>query len=130
MADFERDLFERCGDQRQRRDPRRMPVASNHLRRDCCGLQAEARADSLFGVGADVPECSHCARNFADAQILGGGFEARDAARQFVIPERDFQPERDRLGMDAVGAAHLRRVLEFERAALEDRAQLARAFHD
>ncbi len=109
MADFERDLFERRGEQRERGDPGRMAVARDHLRGDVGRLQAQARADFLFGFGADVAEGSDGARNFADAQIFGGGVQAREIALHLVVPQREFQAEGDGLGVHAVGAADLRR---------------------
>jgi len=50
--------------------------------------------------------------------------EAREVAAHLVVPQGDFEAEGDRLGVDAVRAADLRRVLEFEGAALESPGEL------
>ena len=60
----------------------------------------------------------------------GGGGEAREIALHFVVPESQFQAERDRLGVDAVRSPDLHRVLEFERARLQHRGQIVDAFEN
>ena len=128
VADFECDLFERRGEQRQRRDPSCVAVARDHLRSDGGGFQAQARADFLLGFRTDVAEGSHGARNFADAQIFGGSFER---ARLRVISSyhrASFRPK-------VMGSACMPwvrpicdRVLKFEGAALERLEQRVASF--
>src|SRR4051812_42537329 len=95
-------------------------VARDHLRSDGRRLETEARANTLFGLGADVAEGANSSRNLADSHILGGLPEPGEAAERFVVPERDLEPKRNRFGMYAVGPADLDRVLELVRTALQD----------
>ena len=50
------------------------------------GFKTEAGADFLFRFGSDVAEGAHGAGDLADAQVLGGGVEAGEVARQFIEP--------------------------------------------
>ena len=130
MPDLERDLFERRGHQRQRGDIIGMPVARDHLRSDGRRPQSQPLADALFGLRADMPESSHRARNLSHPHALRGGGKAREIALDFVVPQRQLQPESDRLGMDAVRSSDLHRVFELERARLQDLRQLVDALEN
>ncbi len=114
MADFERDFFEARRQRGQRGDEMRMAVALDHLRRHRRGRQTQPRADLLFDLGADMRERAHGARDLAHAQIFRRRFETLQIAPGFLVPDGELQPERDRLGMNAMRAADLHRVLEFE----------------
>ena len=87
------------------------------------GFSPSRCADPLFSLRPDMPEGSHGARDLPDAQVFGGRFQTSRAARHFVIPERQFQTESNRLGVDAVGPPDLDRVLEFISPALKDLRQ-------
>ena len=130
MPDLQRDLLQRRRDQRQRRNPRGVPVARDHLAGDRRRLQSDPLADPLLRGRTDVRKHAHGARNLADPQILGGGLEARDVALQLVVPQREFQPERDRFGVDPVRAPDLDGVLELERPLSERRRQRSRTLQD
>ncbi len=90
--------------------------------------QAEAAADLLFGLRADVAEGADGAGDLADPHLLGGGREAGGVAAQLVVPERQFQAEGDRLGVDAVGAADLDGVFELEGALLQNLGEFVQRF--
>src|SRR6185437_11604970 len=64
-------------------------------------------------------ERAHRARDFPDAQVFGCSVEAFQIASGLRVPDREFETEGDRLGMNPVRTADLDRVSEFERAALE-----------
>ena len=114
-------------DQGQRGDEVGVAVALDHLRGHRRGLQIQARADPLFGFGADVARRCRLRPRFCRRAGLRRRLRRRSQiAAGFFVPDGEFQPEGDRLGMDAVGAADLHRMLEFEGAALEHFAQLAR----
>ena len=100
-----------------------MPVALDHLRRHRRGLQAQPRADLFLRFRADVRERPHRARNLAHAQIFRRGAQPRQIAPGLFVPDGELQAERDGLGVNAVRAADLHRVLELERAALQHLAQ-------
>ena len=91
-----------------------MAVALNHLRCHRRGLQTQPRADLLFHVGTDVRERSDRARNLAHPQIFRRGFETPLIAPRFLVPDGELQAERDGLGVDAVRAADLHGVFEFD----------------
>lgn len=97
-----------------------MAIALQHLRGDVRGPEAELSADRLFMLGLEMAEGSDGAGEFADAEIFGGGVEAREVALHLSVPEEELQAEGGGLGVDAVGAADDGGVLELDRAALED----------
>ncbi len=126
VAYFESDFLEETRDERQRRDPRGVAVAGDHLRGDRGGLEGQSCADLLFRIGRDVTEGADRAGKLADAQIVGGGFQALAPAHQLVIPQGEFQAEGDRLGMNTVGAPDLHGVFVFESPAAERCGECAR----
>ena len=75
-------------------------------------FKPEALADLLFVLRIEVRAVADRAGELADAHLLGGHLEALDVALHLGVPVGKLQAEGDRLGMDAVGAADLRRVLE------------------
>ena len=52
-----------------------MTVALDYLSCDRCGFEAEFCADGLFVFGLEMAEGADSAREFADAEVLGGGIE-------------------------------------------------------
>ncbi len=62
-------------------------------------------------------------RNLPHAHVFCRVFKPLDIAFRFGIPVRELESERRGLGMNAVGAADGRRVLEFEGSAFEDRLE-------
>ena len=123
---FERDLLaQRRGQSASAADEGGVPVALDHLRRHRRRLQI--RAARRFAPRLPV----RCAPNVPTApEILptrrssAAAPQARQIAAGLLVPDRELQAERDRLGVDAVRAADLHGVLELQRAALQHGAQL------
>ena len=128
VANLGRDVVERRGDDRQRANVERVPVALDDLRRNRRDVQAQALADLLFVLGIEVRAIADRPGKLADAHLLGRQFEAVDVAQHLGVPIGQLQPEGDRLGMHAVGAADHGCVLELPGAALEYVAQLLQVF--
>src|SRR6185312_2722156 len=105
VTDLERDLLETRRQSRERRHELRMPVALDNLRRDRRGLEAKARANLLLHVGTDMRESPDGAGDFPNTKILRRSLEPLLVAPGFGVPDGQLQPERDRLGMDAVRAS-------------------------
>ena len=123
---FRAPALERCRDDRERGKILRVTVALDYLRGDRRGGQAEALADFLLDLRAEVRARADGAGNFSHGHLARGGVEARGVAPIFRVPVRNFQAEGDRLGMDAVRAADFGRVLEFPGALFEHFAEIAR----
>ncbi len=119
VANFQRNFFQRGRQNRQRGEIFRMPVALDHLRRDRRDVQTEPFANGGFHFRPKMRGVAHCAGNFPHGHLPRGVPEAFQVAAVYGKPVGDFQTESDRLGMHAVRAADLRRVLKFARAALE-----------
>ena len=83
VADFERDFFQRGADERERTEIVRVAIALNHLRSDRRDVQAEALADALFDVGAEMRGVADGSGNFADGHLRGGIAEALLVALDF-----------------------------------------------
>ena len=65
----------------------------------------------------EVAEAADCTGDLADADILCGGVEAAEVAAHLGVPEQDsFMPKVVGSGVDAVGAADCRSVLELQGA--------------
>ena len=82
--------------------------------------------DLLRQIGARVEHRHH---DTAEIQRIVDvrGFQPLDIAPVLCVPDGQLPAERDGLGMDAVRAAHHRRVLELEGARLEHLAQALEA---
>ena len=90
-------------------------VALEHLRADRRRLQPHLLADVFFHKRIDVGIGADRAGDLAHAGDLVRVLHALKVALHFGIPEREFQPQRRRLGVNAVGAAHARGHLVFDR---------------
>ena len=88
------------------------------------GLQPELSADVRFDCRVQMRVGANRAGNFADGDRFAGALEPFEGAAEFVIHQRQFEPERDRLSMDAVGPADHRHQLVFLRLGGDDGAQL------
>ena len=86
----------------------------------CRPSRAQIRSSTSGPMWAKVPTAPE---DLADAQILGRGGQAFQIAPGFFVPDGQFEAERDRLGVHAVGAAHLHGAAEFERAPFQDQPQ-------
>jgi hypothetical protein len=78
------------------------------------------RADPLLDLRVEVRERADRAADLADGHARPRARQTLAVAARLVEPEREGEPERGRLGVDAVRAADLRRVLEFKRAPPQD----------
>lgn len=123
VANFEGDFFEERGDERKGAEIVGVAVALNDLRGDGSDLETEAGADAGFDVGTEMGGVADGAGDFAEVDAGSGFAEAGDVALIFGEPVGDLEAEGDGLGMDAVGAADLGRVLEFVGADVEDFAE-------
>ena len=124
MADFGREPLDRGGDHAQRREIHRVPVARDHLGRDRLDREPHGLGDMRLYPRVDLREGADRAGNGAGRDLLAGGDQPRLGPVELGIGLRELQPERGRLGMDAVRAADGRRQLVFEGAALQRGQQL------
>ncbi len=110
MADLGREAVERRGEQRERREQLGVAVALQDLGRARSRLEAEPLArDALHlglggGVGADG------AGQLPDPQALDRAGEPLAVAVEREGPPGELEPERRRLRVDAVRAAHAHRL--------------------
>ena len=119
MADFDREPLHRRGDDAQRRKEHRVAVARDHLRGDRLDGEAHFRGDMRLDARIDLRERADRAGDRAGRDLPARRDQPILGARELRIGLRELQPERDRLGMDAVRAADGRRHLVLEGAALE-----------
>ena len=87
------------------------------------GDKAHRLGDMRFDARIDLREGADRARDRAGRDLLARGDQPFAGAGEFRIGEGELEPERHRLGMDAVGAADRRRHLVFEGALLQRRQQ-------
>ena len=74
------------------------------------GVQAEGGEDLGLDVGAEVAVRADRPGDLAGADLVDRGRQAGPAAVDLERPARQLEPERGRLGVDRMGAAHHRRV--------------------
>src|SRR5205814_10094905 len=80
MANFQRDFFERGGNERKGAEILRVAVALNDLRSDGRGAETQALADAFFHFRAEMRSITDGARDFSDSHLRGSVAEARDVA--------------------------------------------------
>ena len=107
------------GDDGQSGHVKGVPVALDDLRGNRGHLQPQPLADALFVFRLQVGGVADRPGKLAHPHLLGRQVEALQVAAHLRIPVRQLQAEGNGLGVDAVGAADHRRVLEFEGAAAE-----------
>ncbi len=83
------------------------------------GHKSELAQDLFFDGGRQVREGADGAGKFPHAHGLGGFLKSTPLADHLVVPEREFQAECCRFGMNAVRAADGDRGFEFLRALLQ-----------
>ena len=91
----------------------RVPVALDDLRGVGRGLEAQALARKPLELRARGRVRADGAGELADPHPLERAIEARTAAIELERPAGELQPERRRLGVDAVRAAHDQRPAVF-----------------
>ena len=124
VADLERELVERRRAHGERREQLRVSVALDDLRRRRRRLQPEALARDPLDLGVDRRVLADGAGELADAHAFERARDARARAVELERPDRELQPERRRLGVDAVRAADAERQPVLLRAR-DDRRERA-----
>jgi len=123
MADFDGNFFEGGSDERQGAEILRVAIALDDLGGDGSDVQAEFVADFFLNVGAQVGSVADGAGDFSELHVAGGFAETGNVALILGEPVGDFQAKGDGFGVNAVGAADLRGVLELVGAEVEDFAE-------
>ena len=103
-------------------------VALDHLGGDGRRLETKLLADAFFMFRLKMPKGAHGARELADAHLLGGEVEAGQAAHGLRMPIEQLEAKGRGFGVYSVGPPYGGRVLELERALLEDARQSQNAF--
>ena len=119
VADFGRQPLDRGGDDAERGEIHGMAVARNDLGRDRLDRQTHLLGDMGFDARIDLRKGADRAGDRAGRNFLARRDEALFGAGKFGIGDGELEPERGRLGVDAVRAADGRRQLVFARAALQ-----------
>ena len=99
-------------------------VACEHLRGQRIGREAELFAHVLLHERIDARVRAHGTADGARGGNFARLLDARLSALEGPSPAAELHAERHRLGVDAVRAAHAKRVFELERAALARLAKL------
>ena len=81
------------------------------------GFETQPRANFLLNFRIEKRKRAHRAADFSNRHSFARPLQAFSIAAHLVVPEREGQSEGSRLGVDAVRAANLRRVLELKGAA-------------
>ena len=126
MAQLRRPAIDARGDQRQGRGKFRVPIALDDLGRKHRRLEPELLADALLDPRIEMRVGADGAAQFPDADPLGGLREPLGGAAEFVVHQRELQPERDRLRVNAVAAADHRRHFVTPRLRRDHLAQAER----
>ncbi len=129
MADLGRQPFDRRGNDTERREIHRMPVARDDLRRDGLERQPQLLGDMRLDAGVDIGEGADRARDRAGGDFRARGLEAGAAAVELGIGLGELEAECGRLAMDAMAAADGRRVLVLHRPALDRLEQRVQVVH-
>ena len=83
-----------------------MPVALDDLGADRVDVKAERRQHLRLDLRAEVAVRPDRPGDLAGADLVDGGGQARPAALELERPAGELEPERRRLGVDRMGAAH------------------------
>ena len=110
VADLGREALQRAAEDRDRGEQRGVPVALDDLGADRVGVQAELGEHLRLDVRAEVAVRPDRAGDLAGPDLVDGRRQARPAAVELERPAGELEPERGRLGVDRVGAAHHHRV--------------------
>ena len=124
MADFDRQPLDGRGDHAERCKIHRVAVARDHLGRDRLGHQPHRLGDMFLHARIDLRKGADRARDGAGGDFLAGGDQALAGAGKFRIGIGKLEPERHRLGVDAVGAPDGRGHLVLEGTLFQRRQNL------
>ncbi len=119
VADFDGDVFDRRGDDAERREEHGVTVTWDDLRRNRLRDKAELFADMFFDARVDISEGADGAGDRAGGDFRAGIHKALTVAVHLGIEAGKGQAHGCRLGMDAMAAADAHRVLVFEGAGLQ-----------
>ncbi len=92
------------------------------------GFNPSLRVTYSSTLGLACAKVPTDARHLAHRHRLQRRAQHSLAPAQLVVPDGELEPEGDRLGVDAVGAADHHRVLVLQRPRLDHRAQVRHAF--
>ena len=106
VSDLEAEGVERRGDDGEHGEELRVPVALDDLRGVGRGLEAQTLAREPLELRARGGVRADGAGELADPHALERAIEPRTPAIELERPAGELQPERRRLGMDAVRATH------------------------
>ena len=118
-----REALQRAAGDGDRGQERGMPVALDDLRADRVDCQAKLRHDLRLDLGRELAIGSDRPGQLARREIAGGRLNAVAIPAQLERPRRELEAERDRLGVDRVGAAHHHRLGVLARLGHERRDQ-------
>ena len=115
VADLHGDPLHGGGDDGEGAEILGMAVTGDDLGRDRLRFQPHFGADVLFHERIDVGKGADRAGDGAGGDILAGPRPAGAVALHLGIQGGQLEAEGDRLGVDAVGAAHADRILVLDR---------------
>ena len=124
MADLGGEPLDRRRDHAEHREIHGVPVARDDLGRDRLDLEPHRLRHVRLDARVHLRKGADRAGDRAGRDLVARLPEPRLGAVEFGIGLRELQPERGRLGMDAVRAADGRRHLVLDGAALERGEQL------
>ena len=130
VSDLQSDLFQRTGNDSQRRDIERVAVTPQHLRSDLSGLDAQMLAYIALDERRDIRVVTHSAGQFAGLYPFGRHLESLDITLHRGVPECPFQTKRCNVSMHAVRAADNRRELKLVGAFLQHRHEFLQILAD
>src|SRR5260370_23704562 len=102
VPDFSSDLIQRRSNHRQGPEIVRMAISLNDLRRNCCRLQPQARANLFLDLRRDMGEDSHGAGKLSYTHLFCSRSESRDIPWRLAIPVRQLDAAGDSFGGTAV----------------------------
>ena len=124
MADFHRQPFDGACDHGERGEIHRVAIARDHLRADGFRDQSQLVRHVGFYIWRDIGEGAHRAADRAGRDFGARIPQPRAAAVEFGIGLRQFEPEGDGFGVDAVAAPDGGGQFVFFRPALQRSEQL------
>src|SRR5262249_36828590 len=97
VSDLERELLERCGGERERREEFGVPVALENLRRGRHGLEAEPLAGDPLDLGVGCGVGAYGTRELPHAHSFECPLEPGTVTFKLERPAGQLEPERGRL---------------------------------
>ncbi len=110
VADLDREALDGATGDGDGGQERGVAVALHDLRAHGVRDQAQARQGGGLDLRRQLRVGAHRPRDLAGGQVVGRGAQAGTVTVELEGPRGQLQPERQRLGVDTVGAAHLQRA--------------------